>query len=640
MKIKLGEATIELDRIELHLALDSVPSLSLYLKEEHDAQINKQIVESTETGTLEWQDDSLDFKPFGYREKVDARAGQEAVIYALLIEDALEEWFETRPEAPSRLNYGIYQNRSEVGGWTFLYNSLGRKLHDPVPIYRDRIDQVLPISTCLTRPIHQDNQQYLMTAIGYLQHHLPELVGWSAVLGSASPLRLIFFDEENAIGLDGSWENLSELLPNRHLHSRQGHKATLQKSGLVMNSGMKMALLKELAQHGLPEPLSGFLMEGSEADLLYLPGPVKLGERLFLCEGITYGFEDPEHSLFMTVELSSGFQLPASSAIPTRLEGDFKAWDEGDADEIRVFLSPPDDGSWQLMDPGDSDVLDPGAQLMAKFVTPTTPNDSYAGLYVRHEAGDRLVFKTQIFQTPLIFGSFQILHDELEAANFSLNGELLALSTSSSDTNINDMHGIVADAKTIMKRAESSIAAEASTITQANNVQIEESKLTIASETDIAKNTKVDKIKVTGVPGNAKPADPGLNYPIDVIKMTVSGAPAQTSPLLPGAFSAPAQAQALIAANASGAPFCEECEKARQAASEAAEATEKTWIEILLVGEDDAPVPGEQFRITLPDGRVREGELDGNGSARMDDIDPGSCQITFPNLDKDAWRKA
>ncbi len=66
----------------------------------------------------------------------------------------------------------------------------------------------------------------------------------------------------------------------------------------------------------------------------------------------------------------------------------------------------------------------------------------------------------------------------------------------------------------------------------------------------------------------------------------------------------------------------------------------KTWIEIVLKDEDGNPVPGEPYRITLPDGSVSEGTLDQNGFARVDGIDPGTCEVTFPNLDKDTWDKA
>lgn len=71
------------------------------------------------------------------------------------------------------------------------------------------------------------------------------------------------------------------------------------------------------------------------------------------------------------------------------------------------------------------------------------------------------------------------------------------------------------------------------------------------------------------------------------------------------------------------------------------EAEKKTsWIEIELVDEEDQPVPGEKYEITLPDERVAKGTTDQNGLARIEGIDPGTCKITFPKLDKDAWEKA
>ena len=65
---------------------------------------------------------------------------------------------------------------------------------------------------------------------------------------------------------------------------------------------------------------------------------------------------------------------------------------------------------------------------------------------------------------------------------------------------------------------------------------------------------------------------------------------------------------------------------------------EKTsWIEIEMVDEEDEPVPGEKYKITLPDDSVAQGTLDNNGFAHIGGIDPGTCKITFPELDKDAW---
>jgi type VI secretion system secreted protein VgrG len=68
--------------------------------------------------------------------------------------------------------------------------------------------------------------------------------------------------------------------------------------------------------------------------------------------------------------------------------------------------------------------------------------------------------------------------------------------------------------------------------------------------------------------------------------------------------------------------------------------TQTSWIEIELVGEDDRPIAGEPYRVTLPNGAVASGTLDENGLARLEGFEPGSCQVTFPNRDTEAWEKA
>ncbi|MEY2429493.1 MAG: hypothetical protein QOJ40_2378 [Verrucomicrobiota bacterium] len=67
----------------------------------------------------------------------------------------------------------------------------------------------------------------------------------------------------------------------------------------------------------------------------------------------------------------------------------------------------------------------------------------------------------------------------------------------------------------------------------------------------------------------------------------------------------------------------------------------KSWIEIEMVDEDKQPIPGVNYKITLPDGEtVAEGTLDEKGFARVEGFEPGTCKVSFPGLDQDAWEKA
>jgi hypothetical protein len=76
---------------------------------------------------------------------------------------------------------------------------------------------------------------------------------------------------------------------------------------------------------------------------------------------------------------------------------------------------------------------------------------------------------------------------------------------------------------------------------------------------------------------------------------------------------------------------------ASESALDEARKEELTWISIELIGENDEPIPSEPYRIELPDGTTRSGRLDAQGRARIDGLDPGSCRITFPDLDEAAW---
>lgn len=64
----------------------------------------------------------------------------------------------------------------------------------------------------------------------------------------------------------------------------------------------------------------------------------------------------------------------------------------------------------------------------------------------------------------------------------------------------------------------------------------------------------------------------------------------------------------------------------------------KTWIEIRLVDPENSPVPGERYRVRLPDAALMEGVLDRDGKARFECIVAGQAEITFPGLDAREWK--
>jgi hypothetical protein len=64
--------------------------------------------------------------------------------------------------------------------------------------------------------------------------------------------------------------------------------------------------------------------------------------------------------------------------------------------------------------------------------------------------------------------------------------------------------------------------------------------------------------------------------------------------------------------------------------------TEQAWVDIKITYEDGSPFTGN-YVIELPGGRRTEGSPDGDGLVRLRGIDPGTCQLSFPELDADAW---
>ena len=66
---------------------------------------------------------------------------------------------------------------------------------------------------------------------------------------------------------------------------------------------------------------------------------------------------------------------------------------------------------------------------------------------------------------------------------------------------------------------------------------------------------------------------------------------------------------------------------------ESPENQQKThWVGIVLKDRLGNPIPGQAYRVVLPNGDVVEGTLDDQGKAKIEHTDPGQCQVTFPGL--------
>jgi len=64
-----------------------------------------------------------------------------------------------------------------------------------------------------------------------------------------------------------------------------------------------------------------------------------------------------------------------------------------------------------------------------------------------------------------------------------------------------------------------------------------------------------------------------------------------------------------------------------------------SWLAIELIDEAGLPMSGEPFTVTLPNGQEVSGTLDAKGAVRLEGIDPGTCQVSFPERDKDGWKR-
>ena len=64
-----------------------------------------------------------------------------------------------------------------------------------------------------------------------------------------------------------------------------------------------------------------------------------------------------------------------------------------------------------------------------------------------------------------------------------------------------------------------------------------------------------------------------------------------------------------------------------------------SWLAFDLADDDGTPMRGEPFTVTLPNGQQLIGALDSKGAVRIEGIDAGTCKVSFPERDKDGWKR-
>ncbi|MEM7151562.1 MAG: hypothetical protein AAF799_01925 [Myxococcota bacterium] len=65
--------------------------------------------------------------------------------------------------------------------------------------------------------------------------------------------------------------------------------------------------------------------------------------------------------------------------------------------------------------------------------------------------------------------------------------------------------------------------------------------------------------------------------------------------------------------------------------------TETEWVEVVVLDEDDRPVPLVDYEIRLSDGRVRRGRTDINGALYYDGLPSGTCELVLLDRDESTW---
>jgi hypothetical protein len=86
-------------------------------------------------------------------------------------------------------------------------------------------------------------------------------------------------------------------------------------------------------------------------------------------------------------------------------------------------------------------------------------------------------------------------------------------------------------------------------------------------------------------------------------------------------------------------PAAEPLAPANKPPKKSTDAPVKTWVAVQLIDDQGSPVPNVPYKVTLPDGSVMSGSLDDQGTVRFDEIDPGECLVSFPEIHAREWKR-
>lgn len=127
-----------------------------------------------------------------------------------------------------------------------------------------------------------------------------------------------------------------------------------------------------------------------------------------------------------------------------------------------------------------------------------------------------------------------------------------------------------------------------------------------------------------GAPGASPPPNPVV---AKMINKQLASSPASTGAATSAPVSSPSPTPSgTSASNAS-------------AASQPTQNVKKDSIRCTLKGEDGKPIGGIKYAVRLPDGSVIKGQTDSKGEINLSGIEPGVCEVEFPELHADEWKQ-